>query len=64
MTAPEGAFETCDHCGHELHEACPQCGAPVCCPVCCNETTRELEASIGRNLTPPLVEWIMEGRSA
>lgn len=33
----------CEHCGDECINRCPQCGAPQCCPRCCNEATRELE---------------------
>jgi hypothetical protein len=31
----------CDTCGTELINRCLQCGAPVCCPKCCNEATAE-----------------------
>ena len=27
---------------------CPQCGAPVCCPKCCDETEREFMQGIRR----------------
>jgi hypothetical protein len=38
--APGG--NTCDHCGAELVRDCMICGAPNCCPRCCQETTREI----------------------
>ena len=28
--------EKCDFCGTELISNCLICGAPVCCPKCCN----------------------------
>jgi hypothetical protein len=31
----------CDTCGTELINRCWQCGAPICCPKCCNEATAE-----------------------
>ncbi len=33
---------TCDHCEAELVRDCMICGAPNCCPRCCQETTREI----------------------
>lgn len=27
----------CDECGHELIDRCGRCGAPICCPRCCEE---------------------------
>jgi hypothetical protein len=33
--------DTCDVCGTELIYCCFNCGAPVCCPKCCRETTNE-----------------------
>ena len=39
-SAPGG--NTCDHCGAELVRDCMICGAPNCCPRCCQETTREI----------------------
>jgi hypothetical protein len=33
---------TCYHCGEELVRDCMICGAPNCCPRCCQETTREI----------------------
>lgn len=36
--------QTCDTCGTELIlDGCSECGAPICCPVCCRETTLESE---------------------
>lgn len=32
----------CDACGTSTIDNCGQCGAPQCCPKCCDETTREL----------------------
>lgn len=38
--------EVCEQCGSEVKNyrdmGCPKCGAPVCCPVCC-EHTEDLE---------------------
>jgi hypothetical protein len=31
----------CDQCGTELIDQCLWCGAPVCCPKCCEETRKE-----------------------
>jgi hypothetical protein len=33
--------DKCEHCGTELIDKCPWCGAPVCCPRCCEETRKE-----------------------
>ena len=34
----------CDHCdGEWVIYNCPQCGAPECCPTCCDEATEELK---------------------
>lgn len=32
----------CEHCGTKIIDNCPVCGAPQCCPKCCDETTKEL----------------------
>jgi hypothetical protein len=32
----------CERCGAELVRDCMICGAPNCCPRCCQETTREI----------------------
>lgn len=29
--------ETCEECGTNLISRCLRCGAPVCCPKCCEE---------------------------
>ena len=34
----------CDHCGADIIDNCPRCGAPQCCPQCCRIT--ELEAQL------------------
>lgn len=34
---------TCETCGHETIDRCPRCGAPQCCPRCCEEARAELE---------------------
>ena len=35
--------ETCDHCGgNEIVYNCPVCGAPNCCPTCCDEALEEI----------------------
>lgn len=31
----------CEHCGTELIDDCLSCGAPQCCPACCEEQTRQ-----------------------
>ena len=33
--------ETCDECGTQLINRCLTCGAPVCCPKCCDEAMRK-----------------------
>ena len=38
---PNGQY--CDECGTELIDRCWRCGAPVCCPKCCDETMKEAE---------------------
>ena len=30
--------DICDVCGTECIDRCPCCGAPQCCPRCCEET--------------------------
>ena len=32
----------CEYCGTTIIQDCPICGAPNCCPKCCEETTKEL----------------------
>ena len=32
----------CEHCGTTIIDDCWVCGAPQCCPKCCEETTKEL----------------------
>lgn len=32
----------CETCGTPIIDDCPVCGAPQCCPKCCEETTKEL----------------------
>ncbi len=34
---PSQTEEKCEHCGTNLINRCPRCGAPVCCPKCCME---------------------------
>jgi len=34
---PENNGSYCDVCGTELIDRCLRCGAPVCCPKCCEE---------------------------
>ena len=34
-------MSNCDTCGEELIDRCFICGAPVCCPRCCAEATRQ-----------------------
>ena len=34
---------SCEHCGTEIIYDCYVCGAPLCCPKCCAEATRELK---------------------
>jgi hypothetical protein len=36
-------MDKCEHCGTELNNDCWNCGAPVCCPRCCAETSAEQE---------------------
>lgn len=36
---PEFNGQKCEHCGSECINNCLVCGAPQCCPVCCEETT-------------------------
>lgn len=40
--------ELCDYCSTRINTGgiCLQCGAPECCPQCCNETTEELESTL------------------
>jgi len=33
---------TCETCGCETIDRCAQCGAPQCCPNCCNEDMERL----------------------
>lgn len=42
---PASCAGECDHCGGPLISRCLQCGAPVCCPACCDETTREIQGA-------------------
>lgn len=44
---PEFNGELCDECGSALIDRCLRCGAPVCCPVCC-----EREAQANRTPAP------------
>lgn len=39
-----GIGKYCDKCGTELINRCIACGAPVCCPKCCQEAT-DVEAA-------------------
>jgi len=32
----------CDNCRSMCIDDCPQCGAPQCCPRCCDEATAEI----------------------
>ncbi len=43
----------CENCGYYpiILNGCWQCGAPVCCPKCCNEATEELLQEMS-GLTP------------
>ena len=33
----------CDHCGANIIDNCPRCGAPQCCPQCCRIAALEAE---------------------
>jgi hypothetical protein len=39
---PINLSEKCDYCGYTLSARCYQCGAPVCCPKCCDEEMERL----------------------
>ena len=41
---PSGTGETCDICGTVLINRCLRCGAPVCCPKCCEESEMEADS--------------------
>ena len=41
LQIPNG--QLCNVCGTELVDKCPRCGAPVCCPKCCQETAEANE---------------------
>ena len=43
---PNGIF--CDECGAELIDGCTVCGAPICCPKCCKEATKEEQLNEGK----------------
>lgn len=50
----------CEHCGGDTVDGCNVCGAPVCCPRCCAETTREILAEMAADNRPierPEYEW-------
>ncbi len=57
----------CDHCGTEIViDGCWRCGAPQCCPKCCDEAFRELAAQISADLfklIPLLKERETQGQS-
>lgn len=43
---PSLTTEECDECGTYLINRCIRCGAPVCCPKCCQEQeAREAESA-------------------
>lgn len=52
--------EVCKIHGNILINECYQCGAPVCCPSCCNEATRQPEAeqSAGKERKPAVTQWL------
>ena len=33
--------QTCGECGTKLIDRCYRCGAPVCCPRCCEDAAKE-----------------------
>lgn len=42
-------MEKCDECGTALISPCLDCGAPVCCPLCCaKDKIQRLEAEVER----------------
>lgn len=38
---PSESTERCDECGARLINRCLRCGAPVCCPRCCEAVEEE-----------------------
>ena len=41
----------CDrHLDTELIDGCVQCGAPVCCPKCCDEAIKELDSLLSKGI--------------
>jgi len=51
LAAKLGKRELCDCCGHlvEVRSPCMKCGAPQCCPACCDKTILELALEKTRN---------------
>lgn len=49
---PKQIEEMCEN-GHDSHliKNCIQCGAPVCCPVCCDEYIEHIKAIKNENST-------------
>ena len=38
---PKTTREKCEACGHPIVDRCYYCGAPQCCPKCCERDSRE-----------------------
>lgn len=55
---PKQLDEDCDHCGTKLIVRCLRCGAPICCPKCCDEDSfgNGVQAAAG-GLTQTPLEW-------
>ena len=54
---PRQLDEECDECGTKLIARCLQCGAPVCCPKCCDEDHKyqsDIQAAAGGMTQTPL----------
>lgn len=39
---PTVSVEICEDCGSRLINRCVRCGAPVCCPECCQASDKQL----------------------
>ncbi len=42
--------QECDDCGSQIIYNCARCGAPQCCPKCCEKTTYEA-----------MMQWLITG---
>lgn len=51
----------CEDCGTKIIDRCPKCGAPQCCPKCCDEAT--LELGVRRAVTQGLRDIYSCGRA-